>query len=110
MVTQWPLNNEIRFRFQASLRVTFHGEISAGNSFCSNNSSVPGKYFSTSNIKLAVDRILYEKLVLLSRRCSHPENGNVDIFILTYHIKYIIAKKTLEDFIRGITENIKLYK
>jgi hypothetical protein len=90
--------------------VTIHGEISAGNTFSSNNSSVSCKYFSTSGIKLAVDRTLYEKLVLLSRRCSHPENGNVGIFILTYHIKYIIAKKTLEDFIPGITENIQLYK
>ena len=104
------LNNEVRVRFQASIRVTFHGEISAGKTFSSNNSSVPCKYFSISDIKLAVDRILYEKLVLLSRRCSHPENSNVDIFILTYHVKYIIANKTLEDFIGGITENVQLYK
>jgi len=91
--------------------VIFHGEISAGNTFPSNNFSVPCKYFSASDIKLAVDRILSEKLVLLSRRCSHPEKSDVDIFILTYHIKYIIAEnKNLGDFIRGITEDIQLYK
>jgi len=93
------LKNEVRVRFQASLCVIFRGEISAGNTFSSNNSSVPCKYFSTVDIKLAVDRILNEKLVLLSRRCSHPENSDIDIFILTYRIKYIIAKnKTFRRF------------
>jgi hypothetical protein len=85
--------------------VIFHGKISAGNTFSSNNSSVPCKYFSASDIELAVDRIPYEKLVFLSRQFSHPENGNAHIFILTYHIKYIIAKKADEYFTRGITEN-----
>jgi hypothetical protein len=90
--------------------VIFHGEINAGNIFSPNNSSVPCKHFSASDIKLAVDRIPYEKLVFFSRRYSHPENGNVDIFILRYHIKYIIAKKADEYFIRGITENRQLNK
>ena len=84
-VTRWPWNNEVRVRFQASLCVSFHGEISAGSTFWSNNSSVPCKYFSAIDTKLAVYRIPYEKFVFLSRPCSHPENGNVDIFILTYH-------------------------
>ena len=86
------LKNEVRVRFQACVCVIFHGEIRAGNTFSSNNSSVSCKYFSASDIKLAVDRTVNEKLVLLSRRCSLPENSDVDIFILTYHIKCIIEK------------------
>jgi len=89
--------------------VIFHGEISVGNNFCSNNSYVPRKYFSASYIKLAVERIPYKKFMFLSRRCSHPDNGNVDILILRYHIKYI-AKKTDEYFTRGITEDKQSYK
>jgi hypothetical protein len=65
-------------------------------------------FFFDGNRNLTADRIPYEDLVLLSRRCFYPENGNVEFSCLRTTAN--ILSRNDEDFIRGITENKQFYK